>query len=400
MLQDLGAEGFQRAVAEAGGPGAAETQYGGSQQMWFLCLRKARGESRREWQEFIPDRDPAFYVAPEEPIDDEEVESRADEQRVAVHEAMTDSEDEGEAQVTGPQEFISAQTPHRPDTRFDAEWTRFDGDLTLDEKESLYLRVTSRKERIFPVKLQPIEGHNYARIVLIGDLHMGPPFCDYPRFCALTDFIGERPPGWYWAGMGDFFDMKTGTSKGLGNAEQVLPYNDCFPILKRRLSPIANRCLFLLRGNHEEAIAKDTKIKIDPMSHFADELGVSYLGKAATVSHEIGDQKYIGVYHHGHGGAQTPQGKFGPLIRMIQYSRGADFGAMGHTHGYGLVMLGVKVDDGQGHWVQDKIPAIQTGSFYKHEADSYPSDGIMTPAVLGAATVFLYADKHNVHARV
>lgn len=290
----------------------------------------------------------------------------------------------------------------------DSQW---EGGLSLDDWELLYLAETNRRE------LAPVFDWSLPRdiseavLVCVSDLHYGPPEMDLARWLRLRDWIAENKHV-RWVGLGDFLDTAIHDSPGMGGEGQCLPYDIATQLLERHLEPIAKQCLMMLSGNHEERVAKKLKLNLSPIRSLAEKLGIAYRGNNSYLRLAVKQgkhcQQYDGYIHHGIGSARTMGGKLNTLQRTLEWNE-IDFLAMGHTHAkiameFIRKRLGAEIvcADGQDcvRIEQHMIPLAFCGSFLKHEARSYSRAKGLSPASLGAVDFRFAVDRHAVHTRV
>jgi hypothetical protein len=223
---------------------------------------------------------------------------------------------------------------------------------------------------------------------------------DLARWYRLRDWIAANPHV-RWIGLGDYLDMATKTSPTGG---QVLPYSVAKAMFAEDIAPIADQCLGLCHGNHEDRLARSEKINENPVEQVARNLGLHYFGKDGFIRIRLTKaqskcaETYDGRIHHGWGGARTEGGKQMKLRELFQSFDG-DWAMMGHVHSLQMGEFLRASIDGQGYVTQRGTPCAFTGSFLKWEAGSYARDAGMTPASLGAGTMHLYVTRHACHAR-
>ena len=278
-------------------------------------------------------------------------------------------------------------------------WRKFDNDPDLAEIRAHYLNATGGTERALDVYWQVPSGTEYARLVCVADLHYGERSMDYQRWIDLRDWIGDNPEV-RWAFHGDLYDLACVGSPGRAMTQQAIDFKAARKLARADFAPIADQCLFLLTGNHDQRVARGLQIEFDPVEDLAEDLGIPHLGYEGFVSYRITDgdneQEYAGYHHHGTGSGQTWGSFFNTLERLANRNE-ADFVVMGHRHQRAAVTT-TKRQIAVGSQIQvADVPLVGAGSFLKHSG--YPAEKGYAPSVLGAATVHLYLDRHSVHAR-
>ena len=285
-------------------------------------------------------------------------------------------------------------------TRKRDPWLRFQGDASLADKRGLYLKHCSRIETALRFALKPDFGEKadpYATLICVSDLHFGSSEFDYPRFLKLRDWIGEHPQVGVGI-LGDLWDLKTAQSPGVQYGGVALQWEDCREILTEDLRPIAPQIRFVLRGNHDDRVARTTKVGIDQVADLCRELSLPYLGYEGYCIAEVGPQRYTLYVHHGCGSGQTKGAIWNTLERLARNNQ-VDAVVMGHRHHHGADTYATRVVAGDDEVGVREVPLVCAGSFQRSISGSYAVDRNMTPAVLGAATLHLYAKRKSVHPR-
>ena len=274
---------------------------------------------------------------------------------------------------------------------------QFADGLSLDEAEALYRRHTKRRELAREWRLEPVFGEEddrYAHVIFAGDLHLGHDDCDWDRFCALCDWIGEHPQVGL-VGMGDLFDLACANSPGIGPEGISFPFPTFYQMLRRRLEPLRPQIIALCTGNHERRLARLAKVGIDPARDLARELNVAFLGYCGYMRLQVEKQVYLIFAHHGTGSGQTVGSIWNTVARIAANNEGSELVCMGHRHHLGAETRSTR----SGPDKQRETPLVCTGSFLATRSTGYPAEMNLPPAVLGAASVFFYADRHSVHPR-
>lgn len=147
----------------------------------------------------------------------------------------------------------------------------------------------------------------------------------------------KKDPLARWIYMGDAGECATRLSKG-NIYEQLLNPGDQLREAALLLSPIKEKGLFGLRGNHGNRIDKETGIGWD--EQLCTRIGIPYLGVSALanlVFTQRSDQSKLSasVYvHHGTGGSVSPAGKMSAGHRAESFVI-ADVILTAHTHACG-----------------------------------------------------------------
>ena len=183
--------------------------------------------------------------------------------------------------------------------------------------------------------------------VPLGDFHIGAIGTDEAHAKKYIDWIRRKKA--YWWLMGDAIDAINYHDPRFNPQEVAewmkvkdlrnLPLKQADHFLDL-VAPIANRCLFAIHGNHEEAVAKYATVDIP--HYIANALGVPYLGYSGLVqlrfrghtnthgnaSKNTGRLLFV---HHGWGGGRKPGGKANKLMDLLVGFAADDY-FMGHVH--------------------------------------------------------------------
>jgi predicted phosphodiesterase len=173
-------------------------------------------------------------------------------------------------------------------------------------------------------------------VVPIADLHIGDPASKENVIKSLIDGVANNENR-YAILVGDLMNTAIAGSKSDFYNEAIKPSEQlqrCYELL----SPIKDKVLGVVSGNHEERIGKS--LGVDMTRVLATELGIQslYSDTSALIFLRFGCRKdkkrpmnYSIYVNHGHGGGRKPGGKINGL---------ADFGSIidadcfiiGHTH--------------------------------------------------------------------
>ncbi len=197
------------------------------------------------------------------------------------------------------------------------------------------------------------------RLWNIADIHKGNRGCAEGRLATDIAKI-KRDPFALWIGVGDYADYITPSDRRfdpetLGETFKVRDLGRVGSILiagvKRSFTPIKEKCVGLLFGNHEYyyMLGNDQQ---DLHGWLCTELGVDNLGYSCFVDLVFvrqprlrggpvmtmanpkggGDRRVVRVFaHHGASGASTPGGKFTSLVRAMDWWN-ADITILAHVH--------------------------------------------------------------------
>lgn len=183
----------------------------------------------------------------------------------------------------------------------------------------------------------------------IGDIHAGVVHCDEDLLCKKVDEIKNNKNA-LWLGMGDYADCITPSDFKRWDGRILAPWmkgqeDNIGPTQARRvdeiLSPIWNKCLGLIEGNHDENIRRYNHYNfMGELLRLANKKWtVPYAGVSCFVrlnfkrenSAEAHD--YIIHARHGEGSARTSGARALAVLRLSQSMVNAHITLMGHLHG-------------------------------------------------------------------
>lgn len=239
------------------------------------------------------------------------------------------------------------------------------------------------------LKVKP--GKDYADMLLIGDVHLGSPQFDKPRFLAQLSYCLKN--GVYVHLMGDLIEMATRSSIGAGVYEQETIGQSQFEQMVEWLKPLAKKGLItgLLAGNHERRVYDATGIDISKA--FARELDVPYLADACWNVFSVGSQRYTMYSLHGRTGARF-DGTALLALERISASFTADIVAMGHCHkAANSSVISQRVVNGR---VKEfKKHLVISGSYLKYDGGYAQVVGLPL-SKLGSPKLKLFSTHHDI----
>jgi len=181
-----------------------------------------------------------------------------------------------------------------------------------------------------------------VRLYALGDIHAGTIHCAEHHIARKVHEISSDPKA-LWIGMGDYGDFITPKDKRWGSG-QISPWVDPDDIgesvrdwLVKLFSPIKDKCIGMIQGNHEVSYSKQNDGKVH--EHICKDLGVPNLGYSAFVKfffkRENSNEAHLitGCFTHGTGNAITEGAKINNLMRFMK-SFDADIYGYAHVHDY------------------------------------------------------------------
>ncbi len=192
-----------------------------------------------------------------------------------------------------------------------------------------------------------VDSRPVVPLVGIGDLHLGSKNCDLDLVKKVIKWTKEHDA--WWIGMGDWLEHATRHSVGSGVYDQTLTINQQIELATSLFQPIADRCLGLLKGNHEERGVKGDGN--DTMSTIANDLRtkntasgrVPYLGwfSAFVITGGMRSKEtrcsYSGVAFHSYSGNKNAGLAFAWVDREVRsFIEGVDLIFKAHDHNRGM----------------------------------------------------------------
>jgi predicted phosphodiesterase len=255
---------------------------------------------------------------------------------------------------------------------------------------------------------------DWLRIVPLFDLHLGNAACDEKLLRETVEDIAADPMCWWIGGAdyADFINKKDRRYKETAMASWLWGVND---ISKRQivkvadvLKPIKNKCLCLLKGNHEEDILM--KYERDVYTTLVDlvkpdgdtpvMMGVQgflrlRLRMVASTGVNTSVWTVIIYLHHGYGGGRLEGGDALALGRIFK-DYDCDIALMGHRHKrHAISRMQLSVNRAGSKIRERHQVAAFCGSFLKgySEDEVYPENKGLPPQPLGPVEIRIQPDK-------
>lgn len=223
--------------------------------------------------------------------------------------------------------------------------------------------IVGKQIRLNQQTLLMKKGEDYADVMFVGDVHLGSPQCDKPRFIRMIDYCLKNSI--YVFLMGDAIEVSTRDSVGSGVYEQEFNGQTQYEQMVDILKPLAEKKLILgfHSGNHEDRVYKASGVNVSKM--FARELGVRYLGDACWSRFKVGKQSYTIYSLHGRTGSRF-DGTALLALERISTSFFCDLIVMGHAHK--LIYSTVLIQKIENFMVKEhKKTLLISGSFLKYD---------------------------------
>ncbi len=229
------------------------------------------------------------------------------------------------------------------------------------------------------------------KIVPIGDVHTGAAACDEDRLRRVVKRIQEDPNYW-WIGMGDYCDFINMKDPRF-SVETLAPWigtRDLAHIAQAQsnrfldiMKPIANKCLAMVKGNHEESIQHHYENDVyttivDRIKEYGgfkqdDQMGVGYYGWLMLNFERQKQKCMIDInLHHGYVGGKLAGAKALEMQRWL-WSHEADIVIFGHSHNTAVQVEQVEGVTRTGELVLRKRYGCYSGTFLRSMNEGSPS---------------------------
>ena len=253
--------------------------------------------------------------------------------------------------------------------------------------------------------------NHWFHVVPMGDVHLGNICCDLKKFKEMVEWIRSKDDV-LWIGMGDYVDCINYTDKRFDQATVARPYcenlSNAVPLqiqdFIELIEPIADKCIGMHRGNHEETIR--LKYHYDVMYKVWEAYGIPMLNDSALTRlrfvspHEKGNSHVFDIYStHGRAGGRKGGNKINWLEDMITYVD-ADVYLMAHSHIKETETKTSLYVDNRGNLKTKKRILAVTGCFlngYQQGVTSYAEKWGYPPTDTGVVKLAFNPRKHDVH---
>ena len=165
----------------------------------------------------------------------------------------------------------------------------------------------------------------------LGDFHFGSRQCNVEFIKQVVNEIKDNPNA-YWTGMGDFMENAIIGSKS-DVYMQTLPPKEQMEFIVDLLTPIKDKGLFLIGGNHEQRTHR--LVGLIPEQYIGLQLGVPYKGFSCIANFQLKSKTpntFMCYFHHNYGGGYTKGGKVNRAEGLRRIVPTADAIFSGHFH--------------------------------------------------------------------
>jgi len=249
----------------------------------------------------------------------------------------------------------------------------------------------------------PCEGRgDVFSIIPMGCVHLGNDNSEKEKFKNMVDYIKNKEKT-YWVGMGDYCDFINYKDKRFdpGTIDQKYSIKSLKTLHQEEtkemaeiLKPIANKCIGLVEGNHEQTIDRD--YLFNPVDYLATELNTVNLSYISIVSllFDRGSHSTRGVdifLWHGDGSVANDGGALNKVMRL-ESKFDADIYLMAHVH---RKVCGTRIKHFK---TRSKVPLLLqkkklfgvTGTFlstYQQDKKSYGEKPAYDPTPIGVLKI-------------
>jgi predicted phosphodiesterase len=174
--------------------------------------------------------------------------------------------------------------------------------------------------------------HKSMYLVPIGDIHFGNKYFVEKLLDDALEFVRRNRRRTRIILMGDLMEVATKTSVGRSVYDENYPTQRQYEIAVEKLKPFADLIDFVVEGNHEERIIRDTSFEI--IQEFCHRIGRpdAYGKFEGLVNYRMGSGLTYSVYvHHGATGGTTESSVANALLKQRERAL-AHIYLMGHTH--------------------------------------------------------------------
>jgi hypothetical protein len=166
----------------------------------------------------------------------------------------------------------------------------------------------------------------------LGDFHVGSPQCNESFIKKVIEEIRDNPQA-RWVGMGDLMENAIIGSKS-DVYKQILPPKEQLEYIVELLSPIKDKGLFLIAGNHEQRTMR--VVGLMPEQYVSIQLGIPYMGYSCLAVFQLVEAErpntFMCYFHHNYGGGYSKGGKVNRSIQLRSIVPTADATFSGHFH--------------------------------------------------------------------
>lgn len=269
--------------------------------------------------------------------------------------------------------------------------------------------------------------HDRIKLYPLGDMHLGAAGCCEKMLAATIAEIAADPLA-YWIGMGDYCDFinlsdPRFAAGALAPWVKLLDLQDLAAVQRDRfldiIAPIADKCLTLVKGNHEDVIHKHFERAIYDeivagvkalMTDPPDKLGLDYCGylrlrlERGASETAKGHVWALDIFaHHGWGGGRLAGSKALKLERAAARFL-ADLTLIGHWHTlHTLVVRQLALNRRGTRLIHRTCRTVATGHWldgHAQDQTSYAERAGYPPSAPGCPVISLHPGSKTIRVTV
>ena len=247
-----------------------------------------------------------------------------------------------------------------------------------------------------------------VKLTFIGDIHKGGADCDVKLLRRCVNHIKDDPAH-YWFGMGDYGEYinyrdPRFRAEDLPGELPAKKINQMMEIQTRSVisefRPIGNKCLGLIKGNHEDTLEGKSGVFVyDQICEAvrdggAWDLRLEYCAIVKLRIKRAGHTSMLRVFlHHGAGGGGKTGASVNRTEDLVVAFPGNDIYVRGHDHKrYATVRVGIGAKDRKDEQCEIHTAFGDTGSFkktYTQGTTNYAEKKLMNPTSMGVISFIL-----------
>lgn len=228
---------------------------------------------------------------------------------------------------------------------------------------------------IYEVTTEHSEMHLYG----MSDWHLGDRNCEVDKIKEVIEEIKNDPLAKVLL-LGDLLNCATKSSVGKAVYDELMSTEDQWALALDLLTPIKDKIIGMLIGNHEFRLEKEG---FNPIKTLCIAMGVPYLGYSTMLNVSVDGRSHTIYATHGHGGGSRSSiiGKLNKLAEVAV----ADIYMRGHSHQLISHTTIIRMVE-NGRLVDKKRTVVDTGSFLRYD-EGYAEMSSLPMVCTGCAIV-------------
>lgn len=231
---------------------------------------------------------------------------------------------------------------------------------------------------------------NWKKLIIIpiSDIHYGLIHCDTQQLDEWISWI-ERNENVFVLGLGDYMEQSTKLSIADGVFHQDLTPQQQITNLVKKLRPIANRFLYMSRGNHEK---RSTIMGLDICEILANRLEIPYRQMTCDLVLNWKGNQWTFYTAHGFSSARTEGGKLNNVTNVAKDLDYRHFIVSGHVHDKTVRQRNIRVLDLENMRTELRKSYICISGSMVDYFGTYAEETLRSPGVKGWVKIELYED--------